>query len=107
MDKEEKSSDKEGGDHNLIKELLLDNKKLLTENNRLVRKMHRQMVWGFWLRIFWYALLIGLPFAVYFYVLEPYFEALGSNYEVFKAGLNEVPGLKGLGQLLDTLFGRN
>ena len=38
--------------------------------------------------------LIGLPFAVYFYVLEPYFEALGSSYETFNAGIQEIPGWK-------------
>lgn len=77
-------------------------KKLVTENNTLLRKMSRQMVWGFWLRIVWYALLVGLPFAVYFYVLEPYFAALGSNYETFSAGIQEIPGWKHLNEFINS-----
>ena len=90
-----------------LKRLVERNSQLVQENNTLLKKIHRNAVWGFWMRIVWYVLLIGFPFAVYFYVLEPYFTALGSNYETFKAGINEIPGLKGLGQLLDTLSGRN
>lgn len=77
------------------------NEQLLEENNELLKKIHRNGVWAFWIRVAWYIVLIGLPFALYFYILEPYFTALGSNYDTFKAGINEIPGLKGLGQLLD------
>ena len=85
----------------MIKRLIEKNTELLEENNKLLLKIHRNALWGFWLRILWYVVIIGLPFALYFYVLEPYFTALGSNYEVFKAGVNEIPGLKGFSQLLD------
>ena len=77
------------------------NAELLEENNKLLKKIHRNGLWGFWLRVLWYVLLVGLPFALYFYVLEPYFEALGANYELFRAGINEIPGLKGLDQVFD------
>ena len=89
-----------------LKIALEKNTKLLEENNELLHKIHRNGLWGFWLRIIWYIVIIGLPFALYFYVLEPYFTALGSNYEVFKAGVSEIPGLKGLDQLLENLGGR-
>ena len=79
------------------------NYKVLQDNNLLLKKIHRNGVWAFWIRITWYLVLIGLPFALYFYVLEPYFTALGSNYETFKAGIGEIPGLKGLSQLLDQI----
>jgi membrane protein insertase Oxa1/YidC/SpoIIIJ len=82
--------------HEKIEELLKQNAELLQENNALLKKMHRNAVWGFWIRIVWYAVLIGLPFALYFYVLEPYFTALGSDYEIFKTGMQELPGLKTL-----------
>ena len=86
-----------------IKSAIEKNSKLLQENNQLLKKIHRNGIWGFWLRILWYTILIGLPFALYFYVLEPYFEAMGSSYETFKAGVNEIPGLKGLDNLLERL----
>ncbi len=74
--------------------------RLLRENNELLHKLHRWSVWGFVLRAAWYILIIGFPFALYFYILEPYFNALGSNYEVFRQGISEIPGLKGLEHLL-------
>ncbi len=86
-----------------IHALMEQNAELLKENNRLLKKIHRNGVMGFWARIIWYVILVGLPFALYFYILEPYFTALGSNYEVFKAGINEIPGLKGLDLLLNSL----
>jgi len=79
-----------------LRRLLKINRELLEENNTLLRKIHRNALLGFWLRLTWYVLLIGLPFALYFYVLEPYFTALGSSYDVFKVGIQELPGWKQL-----------
>ncbi len=90
-----------------IAALIKRNTELVEENNKLLKKIHRHGVWAFWIRIVWYGLLIGLPFALYFYVLEPYFTAVGSNYEVFKAGIGEIPGLKGLDGLLEQLTKRS
>jgi uncharacterized membrane protein (DUF106 family) len=81
-------------DHTELKSLLKKNKELLEENNVLLTKIHRNGLWAFWLRIVWYVFLIGLPFALYFYILEPYFAALGSSYEVFSTGIQEIPGWK-------------
>lgn len=77
--------------------------RLLKENNVLLKKLYRHSVIGFTFRIIWYAILIGLPFAVYFYVLEPYFQAFGSNYETFREGMAEIPGLKGLQHILPSI----
>ena len=88
--------------HTELKRQLEKNSELLEENNRLLRKIHRNGLLTFWMRMLWYILLIGLPFALYFYVLEPYFTALGSNYEVFKAGIQEIPGLKQFEMFLET-----
>jgi hypothetical protein len=79
-----------------LEELMEKNSELLEENNDLLKKIHRNGLWAFWVRVVWYVVLLGLPFALYFYVLEPYFDALGSNYDVFRAGISEVPGLKQL-----------
>ena len=86
-----------------IKEILKRQTILLQENNTLLKRMHRNAVWGFWFRIVWFLLLIGLPFALYFYVLEPYFKALGSSYEVFSTGMQEIPGWKQFTQMLQTI----
>ena len=80
--------------HKKMEELLVQNSELIAENNKLLKKIHRNGVWSFWTRITWYVVMIGLPFALYFYVLEPYFTALGSSYETFSAGMQEIPGLR-------------
>lgn len=90
-------------EHQEILRLLREHEVLLKENNRILHKLYRNEVIGIVLRVVWYAILIGLPFALYFYILEPYFRAMGSNYEVFRAGINEVPGFKGLEILLPSI----
>lgn len=86
-----------------FKAALEKNTKLLEENNKLLKKIHRNGLWGFWIRIVWYALLIGMPFALYFYVLEPYFTALGSSYETFQAGMQEIPGWKQFNEAINNV----
>jgi len=80
--------------HTELKAAIEKNRILIEENNMLLRKMIRWATIEFWFRIVWYIILIGLPFALYFYVLEPYFTALGSSFEVFSTGMQEIPGWK-------------
>jgi hypothetical protein len=89
-----------------MKHLLEKNSKLLEENQVLLKKMHRSAVWGMWIRIIWYVMLVGLPFALYFYILEPYFTALGSSYEVFSTGMQEIPGWKQFNETLNAIKNR-
>ncbi len=81
-------------DQQLVKDLLLENKRLITENNDLLRKMNRMQWWSFIFRTLWFLVFIGAPFLVYYWVLEPYFTTLGSSFELFETGLQEVPGWK-------------
>jgi len=94
------SSMSDFNEHKEMQHLLEHNSELLAENNRLLKKMHRMNVYGVILRVVWYVLLIGLPFALYFYILEPYFAAFGSSFELFREGVGEIPGIKSI----DTLF---
>jgi len=80
--------------HTELKASIERNRILIEENNTLLKKMNRRATIELWLRIIWYIALIGLPFALYFYVLEPYFTALGSSFEVFSTGMQEIPGWK-------------
>jgi hypothetical protein len=84
-----------------IRGLLEKNTELLKENNKLLRKIRRNQIWGVWMTFIWYGLLVGLPFALYFYVLEPYFAALGSSYETFYIGMQEIPGFKQFNEALE------
>jgi hypothetical protein len=86
-----------------ILNLLKKNTELVKENNVLLQRILRNDRIMLWVRIVWYAVLIGLPFALYFYILEPYFTAFGSNYELFRQGMAEIPGLKGLELFLPSI----
>jgi hypothetical protein len=95
-------SPEKGDTHEEILRLTRENNELIKQNHEYLRKMYRNDLIGLTLRLVWYGLLIGLPFAVYFYVLEPYFNALGADYEVFRTGISEIPGFK---NFLDILPG--
>lgn len=86
--------DPEQSEREQMKALMLENKRLLTENNMLLHKMYRAAWWSMVLRIFWFVMIFGAPFIVYYYIVEPYFTSLGSSFETFEAGLQEVPGWK-------------
>lgn len=88
--------------HAELKALLEQNTELVKENNRLLKKIYRNELISIWIKIIWFVLLIGMPFALYFYVLEPYFTALGSSYEVFSAGMQEIPGWKHFHEALES-----
>lgn len=82
--------------------LLKENIELARENNRLLKKMHRNAVIGTWLTVLWYAILIGLPFVLYFYILEPYFGTLQESFEQFRVGAGgPFPGLEMLESYLE------
>lgn len=89
--------------HEELRALIQENAELLKQNNKLLRKIHRNGLIEFWVRVCWYILLIGLPFALYFYVLEPYFTAMGSSYETFSAGMQEIPGWKQFTETLEQI----
>jgi len=84
----------EKNDHQMLRDVLLENQRLLTENNLLLRQMKKAAWWSFWLRIVSFMILIGAPFLLYYWFLEPYFISLGSSFEVFVNGMQEIPGWK-------------
>ncbi len=65
---------------------------LLEENNKMLHKLRRYQTTTFWLTMIWYALLVGLPFAVYYYIIGPYVQALGFSSGEFSAGIKGIPG---------------
>ncbi len=88
--------------HEEMKKLLEENLLVSRENRKLLKSIRRIGIFELILRLLWYAILIGMPFAVYYYVLGPYFESLGASYGQFSQGVQELPGIKVLG----TIFGR-
>ncbi len=74
-------------DYTELKRLVEKQGALLEENNRMIRKLRRYQTAAFFFSLLWYGLLIGLPFALYYYVLGPYAEAFG-----FHADMQNIPG---------------
>lgn len=91
-------------EHVEMLQLLRESNELARANNVLLKKLYRHNIVGFVVRIVWYAVLVGLPFALYFYMFEPYLNAFGVHYESFKEGLKGVPGLQGFADMLPVLF---
>jgi uncharacterized membrane protein len=89
-------------EHKEMRELIEKNSKLIKENQRILKKLYHYTVAGIWLKVLWYIVLIGLPFALYFYVLEPYFHAFGTSFETFKEGINQLPGVKSIDILINS-----
>ena len=66
-----------------IKALLLENQRLLTDNNRLLRKLHRGALWSMVFRLLWLGILFGAPLVVYYLYIEPNLETLKAAMAFF------------------------
>jgi len=77
-----------------IKNLLLENQRLLAENNSLLKKMNRRSVLGFWFRLLWSLALIAIPFLFYFYYIEPRLQSFSSSFELFEKKVPDISSLK-------------
>ena len=81
-------------EHQQLRELIIENRQILAENNVLLKKMYRTAWWSFVFRTIFSLVFIGAPFIIYFFIIEPYFNSLGSSFDVFEAGMQEIPGWK-------------
>jgi len=87
----------------LIRDLMLENQKLISENNQLLKKIRRDTIIGFWVKIVGFFILIGAPVAIYYYLIQPYFNSVNSSFQSFGSGLQDVPGWQ---QFRDSIQGR-
>ena len=76
------------------KSLLKKNLEYARENNRLLRKMRRSAIIGTILRMIWWAILIGLPIALYYYFLQPF---IGESLAVYQNIEQTVEDVQGVG----------
>lgn len=83
-----------------LKQLVEEVRVVARENNKILRSIRRISIIELVLRVVWYTALIGLPFALYYYVLAPYFALFGTSYEDFNAGLRELPGVQSIANIL-------
>ncbi len=72
------------------KRLLQETLELSRENNRMLRAMRRAAFWGGVFRVIWWAVIIGVPVVLYYYVFQPYIAELQSTYQSVKGGAEQL-----------------
>ncbi len=77
-----------------LKELILENQRLLTENNEILRKMHRNALRHFWFNVVWIIFLIGLPILAFYKIAAPLAGSLPSSSTV-ESQLKDLQELQG------------
>lgn len=72
-------------EHQKIDELL----RLERDNNRMLHRMHRGMIWGHFFTFFYWLVVLGSIGASYYY-LEPYITKYWNTYQSAVKTLNDV-----------------
>ena len=82
------------------KNLLERNLRVSEENNKLLKKIRHSMIIRNLMTIVYWAIIIGIPIILYYYVLEPYFNQVSNTYTGIKDSFGQigeqVPVLKNL-----------
>lgn len=73
-----------------LDELMQENLRLTKENNKLLKKMRRTELFGMWMRILFFLVIIGVPLVVYRYYVAPYIEDFSQAYQDFRADTGAV-----------------
>ncbi len=81
--------------HDEIKALVLENQRLLSENNVLLKKMHRSAVRHFWLNIAWIVIFLGLPLLAFYKLVMPFYSSFEASGNSLQGQLNELNELRG------------
>ena len=61
------------------RQLLIQTHRLVEENNKLLRKMHRSAIWGSIFRFIYWVAIIGASVGAY-YLIQPYVDQLKGVY---------------------------
>ena len=86
--------------HTEITVLLKENQRLLKENNVLLHKIRRDAKIAMALRVIWFAILIGVPFVLYYYIVEPNMMTLQKAYTIIESGAHDLSGMR---QVLESI----
>lgn len=78
--------------HDELKTLLRENQRLLLENNVMLHKLRRGAMWATAFRVVWFAIIVGLPIALYYFLLEPNLTTLERAWGVIQSSVQDVSG---------------
>ncbi len=80
--------------HDELKALVVENQRLLTENNELLKKMHKSAVRHFWFNIAWIVVFLGLPLIAFYKLAMPMYQSFSSSPTNLSEQLKDVQELK-------------
>ena len=86
--------------------LLRENTRLVRENNKLLHKLWRAEVTGFWTKVLFYVLLIGVPVVIYQYYFEGYVEQMRKTYDSLRDAAEELQNIPPLNTLPAAVVGQ-
>jgi hypothetical protein len=75
-------------------DVIRETMRLTRENNRLLKKIHRASVWGFWFRLLSFLILIGVPIFLYRYYLGDYIDSFLNMYGSAQEELQNLKNIK-------------
>lgn len=70
--------------HEEIKRLLVENQRLLLENNQMLHKMHKTALVSSILRFVWFLIVLGVPIYIYFAYVAPNWDNLKAKVQSFE-----------------------
>ncbi|KKW11235.1 MAG: hypothetical protein UY50_C0018G0003 [Parcubacteria group bacterium GW2011_GWA2_49_9] len=73
------------------RQLLIQTSRLVEENNKILRKMHRAALWGRIMRILYWAVIIALSVGAYYFI-QPYVEQVQGIYGGVKGDVENIRG---------------
>ena len=100
--------DFEGYSHQDIHDLLIENQKLLAQNNKLLKKMNRRSTLAMWGKFIWILIILGIPFAAYYYYIGPYLTELNNSINVVQnkiQGLSDIPAIDKFKEMYNSVQG--
>jgi hypothetical protein len=89
-----------------IEDLLRENVRLTRENNHILHKLWRAEVTGFWTKVVFYALIIGVPVFIYQFYLQGYVQQLQKTYDSMRGTVEQVKQLPPLESLPAAVISR-
>ncbi len=82
--------------HQEIKEIILENQKLLIENNVLLKKMHKSAVRHLWFNIAWIVLFFVLPLIALYKIAVPFYSSYSTSPEGTQGQFDQLNELRSL-----------
>lgn len=83
-------------EHSELKELILENQRLLAENNMLLKKMHRSAVRHLWFNVAWIVLFFVLPLIALYKLAIPMYSSFSGESMSVDESLKDMQELKSL-----------